>query len=387
MIVNNESWSAGSVRTTLDGYKAFFPAALPTSLNYPATTVQKLTDATAAIHRLAGASRLVATPEILIGPYVRLEAILSSRIEGTQTTIGQVLVFEAAGSTDATGDLREVVNYIRALDHAVNRLSELPLSSRLIREAHEILMDGVRGGHVSPGEYRTTQNWIGPPGSTLASASFVPPPPDEARDAMGALELFVHDRKLPDLIAIGAAHYQFETIHPFVDGNGRIGRLLIILMMIERGILQQPVLYLSAYFERNRDRYYDLLDATRRTSDLFGWLDFFLDGVTEIAAEAEDRVVRLTDLQRELRTRLIEGGGSPTAIRLAERLLDVPYVSVSGISVQLEVSFPTAQRAVDALVQLGILEEVTGRRRNRIYVAHNVMDIVYGEVAPDPPIS
>ncbi len=369
------------MRRTLGGYEAFFPTPLPVSLDYPEATVRKLTDATAAVHRLAGASRLLPTPEILIRPYVRMEAILSSRIEGTQTTVGQLLEFEAAGTSEATGDLREVINYLRALDHAVGRLGELPMSSRLIRETHGILMKGVRGEYATPGEFRTTQNWIGAPGSTLATASFVPPPPDEARDAMASLEVFLHDRTLPNLIAIGLAHYQFETIHPFVDGNGRIGRLLIILMMIERKILHQPVLYLSAYFERHRDRYYDLLDATRRTSDPFPWLDFFLDGVALMAKEAEDRAVRLTDLQRSLRIQLLDGGGTPTAIRLAERLLDQPYVTIPSVSRQLNVAFPTAQRAVDDLVNAGILEEITGQRRNRIYLSRRVMDIVYDRPA------
>ncbi len=379
-VVSKPGWVAGKIRRTLEGYQAFFPEPLPTSLNYPEQTVRRLTDATAAIHRLAGASRLLPTPEILIGPYVRLEAVLSSRIEGTMTTVGQLLEFQVGGEAKPTGDMREVINYIDALDHAVGRLKELPLSNRLIREAHEILMTGVRGEHATPGEFRTTQNWIGAPGSTLASAGFVPPPAREAAEAMGDLEIFLHDRRLPHLVAVGLAHYQFETIHPFADGNGRIGRLLIILMLIERRILQQPVLYLSAYLERHRDQYYRLLDDARRTSNLFPWLDFFLDGVNQMAREAEERSVRLTDLQRELRAQLLEGGGTPTAVRLGERLLDTPYVTVSAISRQLGVTFPTAQRAIEDLVAKGVLAEITGGRRNRVYLSKKVFDIVYGVV-------
>lgn len=379
-VVNSEKWSAGSTRRTAAGYEAFFPNALPTSLDYPESVVKSLTDATAAVHRLAGASRLLQTPEILIGPYVRIEAILSSRIEGTQATMGQLLEFEAAGEEEPRGDLQEVVNYVSALNHAVGRLPDLPLSSRLIREAHGILMRDVRGEHATPGEFRVSQNWIGPQGSTIESASFVPPPHEDLAQAMSELERFLHNRALPNLIAIGLAHYQFETIHPFLDGNGRIGRLLIVLMMIEREILEQPVLYLSAYFEKWRDQYYEMLDHTRRTSDPFPWLEFFLNGITEMAKEAEDRAVRLTNLQSDLRARLLDGGGTPTAIRLAERLLDLPYVSVSRVAKQLGVAFPTAQRAVDDLVGRGILEEITGRRRNRIYLSQNVMDIVYGDV-------
>ncbi len=378
-VVSKSGWVAGKVRRTLEGYQAFFPAPLPVSLTYPETTVRRLTDATAAIHRLAGASRLLPTPEILIGPYVRLEAVLSSRIEGTMTTVGQLLEFQA-GDAEPTGDMREVVNYIEALDHAVGRLKELPLSNRLIREAHEVLMQGVRGEYAMPGEFRTTQNWIGVPGSTLATAGFVPPPAREVVEAMGHLEVFLHDRRLPDLVAVGLAHYQFETIHPFADGNGRIGRLLIILMLMERGVLPQPTLYLSAYFERNRSRYYELLDHTRRSSDVFPWLDFFLDGVEAMAGEAEERSVRLADLQRELRTRLLEGGGTPTAVRLTERLLDTPYVTVSAVARQLGVSFPTAQRAIEDLMTAGVLTEVTGGRRNRVYLSKKVFDIVYGAI-------
>lgn len=382
--VNTETWQAGSLRRTLEGYEAFYPSPLPLSLDYPEDIVPVLTDATAAVHRLAGASRLLPTPEILIGPYVRIEAILSSRIEGTQATVGELLEFEGAGDdVEPRGDLQEVVNYVNALNHAISRLPKLPLSSRLIREAHAILMAGVRGEYATPGEFRTSQNWIGPPGATLAKASFVPPPYEEVPDAMKQLETFLQDRSLPNLVAIGLAHYQFETIHPFLDGNGRIGRLLIILMMIERGILDEPALYLSAFFEQRRDEYYELLDMTRRTSDVFPWLRYFLIGVTTMASEAEERAVRLTDLQRELRTQLLEGGGTQTVVRLAERLLDLPYVTASRIAGELGVSFPTAQRAVDDLVAAGILEEITGQRRNRVYLSRRVMDIVYGDVVSD----
>lgn len=379
--VNKGTWTAGSKRKTLEGYEAYYPNPLPLTIDYPESIVPVLTDATAAVHRLAGASRLLPTPEILIGPYVRIEAILSSRIEGTQATVGQLLEFEGAGlNVEPRGDLEEVLNYVRALNYAVERLSDLPLSSRLIRETHAILMEGVRGERATPGEYRKSQNWIGPPGATLEKASFVPPPHDALGDAIKEFEIFLQDRSLPNLIAIGLAHYQFETIHPFLDGNGRIGRLLIILMMIERQILSEPVLYLSAYFEEHRDDYYELLDATRRTSDVFPWLEFFLNGVTRMARAAEDRALRLTDLQRQLRNRLLEGGGTQTAVRLSERLLDLPYVTASRISNQLDVSFPTAQRAIDDLVEIGILEEVTGQKRNRVYLSQEIMDIVYGDV-------
>ncbi|MEX2549471.1 MAG: Fic/DOC family N-terminal domain-containing protein, partial [Nitriliruptoraceae bacterium] len=254
---------------TLDGYPAFFPARVPRELDYDATTVKKLTEATAAVHRLAGASRLLPRPEILMGPYVRLEAVLSSRIEGTQTSVGQLLLFEADDPAGALpeGDLLEVVNYTRALDHALTALDRLPLSLRLLRETHAILMSGVRGGAMTPGEFRRSQNWIGPPGSTLQTARFVPPPVEAMNDALADLERFLHEDDLPNLVALALAHYQFEAIHPFLDGNGRIGRLLVPLALCQRGVLERPMLYLSAYFERHRSRYYHLLFETSATGD------------------------------------------------------------------------------------------------------------------------
>ncbi len=370
-------WQPRAIRQTLSGYEAFYPNPLPTTLEYPEATVNRLAAATAAVHRLAGASRLLPSPEILMGPYVRLEAVLSSKIEGTMTTVNDVLVFEAHEEAESAGDLHEVLNYARALDHAVTRLRDLPLSSRLLREAHAILLEGVRGEHGTPGEFRTTQNWIGAPGSTITTAAFVPPPPDAVGDAMADLERFLHNRALPNLIAVALAHYQFETIHPFVDGNGRIGRLLIPLMLIERSILEYPVLYLSAYFERNRNTYYELLNQTRHTGELFPWIDFFLDGISINARDAEDRTVRLADLQHTIRQQLLEARSTATALRLAERLLDRPYVTAPLVARLLDVTFPTAQKAIDDLLDLGILEEITGQRRNRIYAAPTVIEIAY----------
>ena len=373
------AWRPGQTRQTLAGYKAFYPGTLPTTLDYPEPTVNRLTAATAAIHRLAGASRLLPSPDLLMGPYIRLEAVLSSKIEGTQTTVGELLLFELQETTVEPGDAREVLNYVRALDHAVARLADLPLSNRLIREAHAILLDGVRGEHGTPGEFRTTQNWIGSPGSTIETAAFVPPPPEAVEDAMTDLERFIHDRTLPNLIAVALTHYQFETIHPFIDGNGRIGRLLIPLMLIEQGILDHPVLYLSAYFDRNRSRYYELLNETRHSPDLFPWLDFFLDGVTMYAKDAENRTVRLVDLQQRIRGQLLEERTTATALRLAERLLDRPYVTAPLVARLLDVTFPTAQKAIEDLQERGVLEEVTGQRRNRVYAAPSIIDIAYGD--------
>jgi Fic family protein len=370
----------GRVRKTVDGYHAFHPAPVPREVDYDATTVNKLTEATAAVHRLAGVSRLLPSPDILMGPYVRLEAVLSSKIEGTQTSVGELLLFEADHHPDVPpdGDLREVLNYTQALDHALKALDRLPLSLRLIRETHAILMSGVRGEGMTPGEFRRSQNWIGPPGSTLNTAKFVPPPVDAMNDALTDLERFLHEDQLPNLVALALAHYQFETIHPFLDGNGRVGRLLVPLALCQRGVLDRPMLYLSAYFERHRSQYYHLLFETSAGGDPIPWINFFLDGVAHQSRDAEERTVRLVDLQRDIREELLSARVTNTTVRLAESLLDRPYVTAKRVCQQFEVTAPTAQKAIEALVDQGILTEVTGRKRNRIYLSPRIMDAVYG---------
>ncbi len=371
----------GVVRKTVDGYDAFFPAPVPRELDYDATTVRKLTEATAAIHRLAGVSRLLPSPEIPMGPYVRLEAVLSSRIEGTQTSVGDLLLFEADdhGEAPPETDLLEVVNYTRALDHALNALDRLPLSLRLLRETHAILMSGVRGEAMTPGEFRRSQNWIGPPGCTLQTARFVPPPVDAMNDALADLERFLHEDELPNLVALALAHYQFEAIHPFLDGNGRIGRLLVPLALCQRGVLERPMLYLSAYFERHRSSYYHLLFEISATGDPIPWINFFLDGVAQQSRDAEERTVTLVDLQREIREELLAAKVTNTTVRLAESLLDRPYVTAKRVTRQFGVTPPTAQKAIDSLVDQGILTEVTGQKRNRVYLSPKIMDAVYGD--------
>ena len=362
------------------GYWAYYPEPLPRSLKYTESLVRQLDEATGALHRLAGVGRLLPNPHILIAPYVRLEAVLSSRIEGTQSEITDLLRYEA-GDNEGIGELRddvqEVRNYITALTHGVERLANgFPLSLRLIREAHERLMDGVRGEHAAPGEFRRSQNWIG--GSSPSDAVFVPPPVDAMVPALDNLEQFLHERSLPLLIHLAMAHYQFEVVHPFVDGNGRLGRLLIPLVLIERGVLPQPLLYLSVYFERNRNHYYDLLLHTSRTGDLEPWLSFFLRAVTEQATDAEERTVRLVELQSTVRNQLMEERLSMTVVRAAELLFSTPYISATSLAAALNVTFPTAQSAIDLLVARGDLVEATGRKRNRFYFAQGIFDAVYG---------
>ncbi|MBA3290401.1 MAG: Fic family protein [Actinobacteria bacterium] len=361
------------------GYVAYYPASVPRRVDYTDRLVSQLDEATGALHRLAGVGRLLPNPNLLIAPYVRLEAVLSSRIEGTQSEITDLLRFEA-GDDESIGELRdvqEVRNYIAALNYGIERLAGgFPLSLRLLRESHERLMTGVRGSHATPGEFRRSQNWIG--GSSPSDAVFVPPPVDAMNPALDDLEQFLHDRSVPLLIHLAMAHYQFEVIHPFLDGNGRLGRLLIPLVLIERAVLPQPLLYLSVYLERNRNQYYDLLLRTSRTGDLEPWISFFLRAVSAQATDAEERTVRLVELQSTMRSQLLEERVSMTVVRATELLFSTPYVSATSLASALDVTFPTAQSAIDLLVTRGDLVETTGRRRNRFYFAQGIFDAVYG---------
>jgi Fic family protein len=378
----------GQVRKTPSGYWAFFPAEVPRQISLSDEVVKLLDEATAAVHRLGGVGRLIPNPHLLIGPHLRLEAVLSSRIEGTKTDVGQLLRFEAGeiASADAADDAAEVRNYVVALEHGLDRIREgFPMSIRLLREMHGQLLRGVRGQHRLPGELRTSPVWIG--GATLDDAVFVPPPPEEMIVALGDLEQFLHDRSLPLLVQLAVAHYQFEVIHPFLDGNGRIGRLLIPLMLVLRDALPQPLLYLSAYFEEHRSEYYDHLLITSQTGDLMPWLSFFLRGVHRQARDSEERTVRLVELQHQLRNDLLDEGRPNSVVRLAEQLFSIPVVTAARVETMIGVTRPTAHAAIDALVERGDLVETTGRERNRIYEAPAIFDAVYGSVdVPDSTV-
>jgi Fic family protein len=315
-----------------------------------------------------------------------LEAVLSSRIEGTKTDVSQLLRFEAGqvpGGEDAD-DAQEVGNYVVAMEHGLRRAAEgFPVSIRLLREMHGLLLSGVRGQHRRPGDLRESPVWIG--GSTLDNAAFVPPPPDVMGEALADLERFLHETDMPLMVQLALAHYQFEAIHPFLDGNGRIGRLLIPVVLVLRGALTQPLLYLSAYFEQYRTQYYDHLLAISQQGDLTPWIDFFLRGIRQQARDAEERTVRLVELQTKLRSDLLEEGRPNSVVRLAEHLFSVPIVTAARAEHLLDVTRPTAQAAIDALVERGELEETTGRERNRIYEASRILEAVYGSIeTPDP---
>jgi Fic family protein len=365
----------------VDGYWAFFPAETPRRISLSDEVVKLLDEATAAVHRLGGVGRLVPNPHLLIGPHLRLEAVLSSRIEGTKTDVGQLLRFEAGQVTpaDAADDAAEVHNYVVALEYGLARVREdFPMSVRLLREMHAQLLHGVRGQHRRPGELRSSPVWIG--GATLDDAVFVPPPPEEMARALDDLEQFLHERDLPLLVQLAVAHYQFEVIHPFLDGNGRIGRLMIPLMLVLRDALPQPLLYLSAYFEQYRSEYYDHLLITSQKGDLMPWLVFFLRGMRRQARDSEERTVRLVELQHQMRNDLLNEGRSNSVIRLAEQLFSTPVVSAARVETAIGVTRPTAQTAIDALVERGDLVETTGRERNRIYEAPAIFEAVYGAV-------
>jgi Fic family protein len=369
------------VRKSTAGFWAFFPEPLPRRLQLPPEVAVLLDEATGAVHRLGGVGRLIPNPHLLIGPHLRLEAVLSSRIEGTKTDVNQLLLFEAGQvpRADEADDVREVQNYVVAMEHGLRRVREgFPVSIRLLREMHDLLLAGVRGQHRRPGELRDSAVWIG--GSALDNAIFVPPPHQEMRVALSDLEQFLHERELPLLVQLALAHYQFEVIHPFLDGNGRIGRLLIPLMLVHREALSQPLLYLSAYFEQHRSEYYDHLLVTSQTGDLTPWITFFLRGIRRQARDAEERTVRLVELQHQMRGQLLDEGRPNSAIRLAEHLFSVPTVSPAGVAKLLGVTRPTAHAAIKALMERGDLVEVTGRERGRIYEAPRIFQAVYGPV-------
>jgi len=301
--------AAGRVVRAAEGFWAFVPAPLPPVLEYDRESVLLLSQADSALSELSGLGRHLPNPHLLITPYVRREAVLSSKIEGTKTNLAELLLDEVdpRAVEQNPDDVREVRNYVRALEHGVRQLKKLPLSLRLVREIHRELMRGVRGEHATPGEFRRSQNWIGAAGSRPETATYVPPPPVEMMDALSDWERFLNLRnELPDLVQCALMHEQFEAIHPFLDGNGRVGRLLITLFLMERGRLSQPLLYLSAFFERHRQEYYDRLQAVRTAGDWMGWVRFFVRGVKDISDEAVARAGKLMDLRERYRRRLRE---------------------------------------------------------------------------------
>lgn len=331
--------------------------------------LQLLSGADQALGRLDGIVKIVPDPDFFVAMYVRREAVLSSQIEGTQSTLEDLLAVELAPSAlRVPEDVDEIVNYVSAMNYGLSRLSDLPLSLRLIREIHKELLRGGRGAQATPGEFRTTQNWIGPGGASLVRATFVPPPVAEMKEALGDFESFLHaDGSFPLLIDIGLAHAQFETIHPFLDGNGRVGRLLITLMLVQRNALRLPLLYLSYYFKRHRGEYYDRLTAVREKGEWEGWLCFFLRGVRETASEATVTAERIFALREDHRSLVIEHNLGQNAPRLISLLFARPILNVNLAKKELGVAWATANKLLGQFEDLGLVTEVTGQRRSRVF--------------------
>lgn len=371
-ITDFHSNDSGRIVFTAEGHAAFVPAPPPPRLVFDGSLVLALSRADAALSELSGLGRQLPNPHLLIAPYLRREAVLSSRIEGTQASLADLLADEAGQSQNAVADdVLEVRNYVEALEYGVARIRSLPLSLRLVRELHEKLMHGVRGSGATPGHFRRSQNWIGPSGSSLATAIYVPPPAAEMKEALAEWEKFLHRRdELPDLIQCALMHEHFEAIHPFLDGNGRVGRLLITLFLIERGRLSQPLLYLSEYIERERRGYYDGLQRIRTHGDWNGWLHYFLGGVRWSARRAARQARELMDLREAMRRQVTD---SPKALALVDELFANPHINAARVKALLGVSDPTARAALADLEQAGLIEEISGRQWGRQYLARAVL--------------
>ena len=382
--------SSGKATRTLQGYWAFLPSPLPPDLSWSPPLIKSLSEAERNLSRLAGMSGSLGNLYRLAMPFVRREAVLSSRIEGTQASLTDLYHFETAQLSfwEAAPDVREVHNYVRALDFGLERLKTLPVSLRLIREIHKVLLEGVRGEHLTPGEFRLSQNWIGPPGSTISTAPYVPPPVEQMHACLDHLEKFVHAASdLPGLIRAGLIHHQFEAIHPFLDGNGRIGRLLAVLLLCEWDLLPEPLLILSGYLEANREAYYDRLLAVSRTGAWEEWLSFFLEGVSSESRMSVARLQRLGELWETYRERLRAGRAGERLSQALEYLFGRPILSVRQLEAGLGIPYRTAMRYIEKLVQAGILREATGRKRGRIYQADEILYAIEGPVNAGEPAS
>lgn len=381
----------GRLVPTSGGVRAFVPAPLPTDVALSSRAVRLLARAENALGRLQGTAAREFNPYLIGSPLLHREAILSSRIEGTVTTPEQLVLLQTdaeVATARPDEDTREVFNYIRAMRHGLRRLHELPPSLRLVREIHSELMAGVRGDRETPGEFRTIQNFIANTrADDIHRARFVPPPPSEMMEALDRLERYLNESPDEDsdplLVRLALAHYQFEAIHPFRDGNGRVGRLLIPLLLCSHGRLDDPLLYLSAYFERNRGRYMDLLLAVSQRGAFVPWIEFFLSGVEESAREATEQAMALLDLRQSYHRAFQRGRSSALLIRLIDRLFEVPSITINQASKLLDVSHPAASNNIRKLVDATILEEITGNRRNQVFVAPRIL--AFMQENPDVP--
>ncbi|RVU17793.1 Fic family protein [Methylobacterium oryzihabitans] len=364
---------AGRYQRQLTGYSAFMPEPLPPQpgLVFDDEMHTLLSRADRALGRLDGSIQTLPNPDLFVLMYIRKEAVLSSQIEGTQSSLDDVLEVEASVfDNEHPQDVGEVINYIHAMNYGLKRLETLPLSLRLIKEIHEILLNSARGRDKRPGEFRRTQNWIGPSGCTLSTATFVPPPPDEVMQLLGSLEAFMHDNDhIPILIKIGMIHAQFETIHPFLDGNGRVGRLLITFLLCQKEIMMKPVLYISHFFKEHRSEYYEKLQRIRDYGDWEAWTKFFLRGIATVSLEATETARRIVGLREEHRTliTLKLGRSAGSGLTIMERLYSKPIINVGETSDLLGITYQSANSLIQRLSDLYIIEEITGNKRNRVF--------------------
>jgi Fic family protein len=365
------------------GYTAYFPAPIPRELELPTPTVRLLADAEASLGRLAGVGQLLPNPNLLIRPYLLREALASTRIEGTQASLAEVLESEASGEAP-NADIEEVLNYIDALQWGLSQLTELPLGGRLIREMHRRLLAGARGRERMPGEFRTTQNWVGGAGSTIQTARFVPPPPTELPALLADWERYAHeDASVPLLVQNALLHYQFETLHPFLDGNGRIGRLLSVFLLVEHGRLPAPMLYLSTYLERDRTTYYEALQTVRQSGDAIPWIHLFLNAVQSQSQDAVARAQRIVELREQYRD-AASAIPSSNALALVDLVCQTPILSSRVVEASLGVTRPTALKLLRQLEAVGVLQESgSGPRGQRRYLAHELMSAVTRDTATD----
>lgn len=365
---------------TIEGYQAFVPSGLPRFIDLSPGLISQLDKASLAVGTLAGVGETLANPHLLIRPFLRREAVLSSRIEGTQASISDVFAFEA-GERARTSDTKEVVNYVRALDRGLELLQNLPICTRLANDVHSTLLDGVRGEDKSPGQLRQIQNWIGSGGTNIGDARYIPPPPELVLDLMSDWERFSNEESdMPALIQCALMHYQFEAIHPYVDGNGRIGRLLIVLFLCEKQILPTPLLYLSAFFDKNRDEYIDHLYKVSVTGERDPWLAFFLRGVEDQARDALARSRRVRGLHERYRDLLQSRKESANALRLLDSLFENPYTTAPRVAAILKVTHAGAQGILTRLVRGGILTQVPGGWP-RLYIAGELLEAIEAPVA------
>ena len=367
---------SGKVIRTLTGYQSFIPHPLPPKLEWNNTLVNCLSRADHILGMLYREGVKLPNPHLLMRPFITREAVLSSKIEGTQATLGEVLAQDAGISIDRhPDDMQEVHNYIIALDYGLKRVQELPLSLRLIKEIHEKLMHGVRGFHATPGEFRRTQNWIGSPGCTLNTAKYIPPAPEELMNCLGHFEKFLHDNTIPPLIHIALCHYQFEAIHPFLDGNGRMGRLLITLLLIEKKLLPSPLLYLSAFFEATREDYYKELYNVSSKGSWFDWLCYFLNGVAVQALDVLSRAERINHLLTNWQMK-VASKSDGVVQNIVKHLAVNPYFTTKKISENANIAFTTAQRAIQKLEGLGIVFQISQGKRDKVYCAKAILNIL-----------